>query len=206
MINEAAEARSLEHMILIGSMGRNSGKTTLALELIRLWKDRFPVTAVKITSVDREKENCPHGRGCGACTGFSGDYLLEEMKDGNGEKDTDKFVMAGAHRVFWLRSTRAALREAFTDFSITVPDDSLIICESNCLAQLLRPACFIMLSHSRDYPGKPSAQAVIDRADIVLRGSYTVSDITSTAAQIKIGQNERGQPMIQLPEYRGIIT
>jgi len=201
--HHSLERRSLERMILIGSMGRNSGKTTMALELIRLWKDRFPITAVKITSVDRESGHCQTGKNCGACTGFSGDYLLEEMKDTNGEKDTDKFVRAGAHRVFWLRSSRTALIEAFAYFSITAPEDSLIICESNTLAQVLQPACFIMLSHSRDNPGKLSAQAVIARADIVLQGEYTVSDIVSTAAKIEIGRNEKGQPLIHLPENKG---
>ena len=191
---------SLKQMILIGSMGRNSGKTTMALELIRLWKDSFPITAVKITSVDRENDHCPHGKNCGGCTGFVGHYLLEEMKDPLGDKDTDKFIRAGAHRVFWLRSSRIAISEAFVDFSMNVPEDSLIICESNCLAQAFRPACFIMLSHSKDHPGKPSAQGLIEKADIVLQGSYEVSDITRTAEQIKIGRTEKGRPLVHLSE------
>jgi hypothetical protein len=192
--------RSLQQMILIGSMGRNSGKTTMALELIRLWKERFPITAVKITSVNKDNKYCPRNVNCGGCSDFPGESLLEEIKEPVGDKDTDKFIRAGAHNVFWLRSTRIALQEAFAAFSLKVPEDSLIICESNCLAQTFRPACFIMLSHSKDHPGKPSAQGLIEKADIVLQGSYEVSDITRTAEQIKIGRTEEGRPLVHLSE------
>jgi molybdopterin-guanine dinucleotide biosynthesis protein A len=192
--------QSLQQMILIGSMGRNSGKTTMALELIRLWKDHFPITAVKITSVNKENKHCPRNINCGGCRDFSGESLLEEIKEPFGDKDTDKFIRAGAHKVFWLRSTRIALQKAFAAFSTKVPEDSLIICESNCLARAFRPACFIMLSHSKDHPGKPSAQGLIEKADIVLQGSYEVSDITRTAEQIKIGRTEKGRPLVHLSE------
>ena len=40
---------SIPQMILIGSSGRNSGKTTLAVEMINRWKSRSSIIALKIT-------------------------------------------------------------------------------------------------------------------------------------------------------------
>jgi hypothetical protein len=189
--------RTSEQLILIGSLGRNSGKTTLAAELVRLWKDRFPVTALKVTPTERKSGECRRGtRGCGACSGFAGNFLLEEASDGSGEKDTDLLVRAGARRVFWIRSLRANLEEAFAAFLEKAPADSLIICESNSLARLLRPACFVMLAHSKDHPGKPGARELIGKADIALEGSYTLTDIAGIAAKIKVKEAAGGTPQV----------
>jgi len=186
-----------EQMILIGSLGRNSGKTTFALELVRLLKDCFPVTALKVTSVDNKTGLCPRGgRGCGACSSFEGDFLLEEVKNSSAEKDTDLLLRAGAQKVFWLRSLRANLDEAFAVFLEKAPAKSLLICESNSLAHLLRPACFVMLAHSLDSEGKPDTLNLIAKADLLLKCSYTVSDINAFAAKIKIGKNEGGRPFV----------
>jgi hypothetical protein len=82
-------------MILIASLGRNSGKTTLAVELVRRWKDRFPVTALKVTAADHKNEACHRGKeNCGVCTGFPGNFLLEEAVDSSAGKDTDLLLRA----------------------------------------------------------------------------------------------------------------
>ncbi len=39
------------HMVLIGSTGRNSGKTTLALQIIHAFKDTLPVVAFKLITI-----------------------------------------------------------------------------------------------------------------------------------------------------------
>jgi hypothetical protein len=184
-------------MILIGSLGRNSGKTTLATELIRRWKDSFPITALKVTPVESHNGACHRGgAGCGACSGFTGGFMLEQARDGAAGKDTDLMLAAGARQAFWLRSLRENLGEAFAAFLEHLPADALVICESNSLARLLRPACFIMLAHSRDYPGKPGARELIPRADMLLEGAYTARDIAEFAGRITITWNEANTPLV----------
>jgi hypothetical protein len=197
-----------KQMILIGSFGRNSGKTTLALELIRIWKNYFPVIAIKITSIDHKGSVCHRGDArCGACTGFEGKYVLEEeqgqtsvqCESQKSEKDTAKMLKAGARKVFWLRSFRTSLKEAFTVFLGKIPSGSLIICESNSLAKLIKPACFIMLAHSRDYPEKPSTEGLITEANLTLEGFYTKSDILAITSKIRIARTEERKPLILPP-------
>ena len=48
---------SIENMILIGSTGRNSGKTTLASALINKFKSDIKVIALKITTIEHKMES-----------------------------------------------------------------------------------------------------------------------------------------------------
>ena len=80
---------NIEQMVLIGSTGRNSGKTTLAVELIKKYKDKFPVIALKITTIHNKDRKCHRGGdGCGACTNMKGNFELLEESGKDKNKDT----------------------------------------------------------------------------------------------------------------------
>jgi hypothetical protein len=136
---------SCRRMILIGSDGRNAGKTTLAVDLIGRLRESFLVYALKATSV--RKGNCPHGSiDCNACSEpIKGGFLLTEENDASGRKDTHRLLAAGADRVFWLRAERPCLIEGFKNFIYKVPASAVIICESNSLREVVCPGLFIML-------------------------------------------------------------
>ncbi|MDR2499895.1 MAG: hypothetical protein LBD37_02285 [Treponema sp.] len=158
-----------KNLILIGSGGRNSGKTALAEALIRLLAPQYPLCALKVTTV-AETGGCHRGeQGCGACAGFSA-YALDEEKDRASGKDTSRLLNAGAKPVFWLRSRAACLAEAYAAFLAKVNAPSLIIAESNSLRRRVEPGCFIMV---RPPPAerervKPSAAGVEGLADLTL--------------------------------------
>ena len=77
------------NMLLIGSTGRNIGKTELACELIRRAAPAQTVTAAKITVIRESGGRCPRGgEGCGACTSLDGDYDLMQETNRDGVKDT----------------------------------------------------------------------------------------------------------------------
>jgi hypothetical protein len=183
-------------MLLIGASGKNSGKTTLARECIRQWKDLAPVTALKITTVSHRGACCPRGEdGCGECANIPSGYILEEEKGASPGKDTALLLQAGARRVFWLRSLRSSLEQGFAGFLEQAPEDSLIICESNSLRELVEPGCFIMLHNLKGGAMKPSAARVEALADFKLQnppdqflGNDELHDII---ARIHIDQNGR---------------
>jgi hypothetical protein len=177
-------------LILIGAGGRNSGKTHLAKEIIRRVKKKRAVVALKITTVEG-RAGCQRGgpfhQGCGACV-FSGDYVLAEetaCPDGGGAggKDTAQLLEAGAARVFWLRCRRGALARGFAAFldkagqagaagaaprsEGSLSDRPLVICESNSLREIVKPAVFIMLNNAAEKM-KPSAARVARLADMTL--------------------------------------
>jgi molybdopterin-guanine dinucleotide biosynthesis protein len=196
---------SAEQMILIGATGRNAGKTVLATELIRLFKDRFTVIGLKATTVTQGGAPCPRGgKGCGAC-GISTPYVLEEEGIPTNEsrpaecagKDTARLLQAGAERVFWLRSVRTSLAEGFTEFLQRIPPAALVIGESNSLREVVRPGCFIMVKTGQGEPIKPSAARVADLARITVESPITADSLKKITAALIIDRTAAGQPRVR---------
>ena len=161
----------LPQMVMIGAFGRNSGKTTLARQLIGAWKDAWPVWGLKVVSVDELGGTCHRGGdGCGMCTGLATPFELAEEQGGNAAKDTVQMLGAGAQRVFLLRSLRTALPDAAADFTRRVPSGTLVVCESNTMRRAVRPGVFLFAGETPpDESGmKPSARAVYPLADGVV--------------------------------------
>lgn len=158
-----------KQMILIGATGRNSGKTTLSLQIINKYKDKMPILAFKLITVRDHGDICPRGgKGCGICKGLKGCFdITEEIQDGT--KDTMLLKKAGAKHVYLIRAFKENLREALEEALKLVPEDALVICESNSARLVIEPACFIMIESSTSSSVKPTAQAVIEYADVVLK-------------------------------------
>jgi hypothetical protein len=154
-------------MIMIGSSGQNAGKTTIAKELIKEFKTRFKVAVLKITCVSHRGAHCPHeSGGCGICSNLQADYELVEELDRGMNKDTSELLAAGADRVFWLRSLYESLKDGYADFCSQISPEMLVLCESNSLRKNVKPGCFIMVLNSKHKTLKPTAQDVLDLADI----------------------------------------
>lgn len=161
----------MPQMVMIGAFGRNSGKTTLAKQLIGAWKDAWPVWGLKVVSVDELGGTCHRGGdGCGMCTGLTTPFELAEEQGGNAAKDTVQMLGAGAQKVFLLRSLRTALPQAAADFARRVPPGTLVVCESNTMRRAVRPGVFLFAgAPPADESGmKPSARAVYPLADGVV--------------------------------------
>jgi DNA polymerase III delta prime subunit len=167
-------------LILIGSSGRNSGKTTLAIALIRRLRGQN-IIGLKITSVEKQGALCPRGgEGCGACAIDRPFVLCEETQTDSG-KDTAELLAAGAKKVFWLRCLKESLQEAFVEFQKMIDGEALIICESNSLSLSIEPALFIML-HNAASEMKDSAKKAAPFADITLQSPFTQADIENVCA------------------------
>ncbi|MDR3341665.1 MAG: hypothetical protein LBT14_02550 [Treponema sp.] len=186
-----------QSMILIGSSGRNSGKTTLAMELIRRWKVRFSITALKVTTIAHAGGACHRGgEGCGACS-IASKYVLEEEQDRGSDKDTIQMLRAGAAQVFWLRSLRGSLAEAYTGFLEKALPDTLIICESNSLREVVQPGCFIMLKSGTEDAIKASAAAVANLANITLPSPLGTRDMDRLLSALVLERTAQGRPLVR---------
>ena len=168
MTSENRESLSAGHMILIGATGRNSGKTTLALEIIQAFKMKFPIAAFKLITVRDREDICPRGgKGCGICKGLKGCFDIKE-ENGTGDKDTMLLKKAGAEKVWLLRAFKENVQEALEAALKLVPENALIICESNSARLAVKPACFIMIQSTATPCVKPTADAVMKYADVLL--------------------------------------
>jgi molybdopterin-guanine dinucleotide biosynthesis protein len=185
---------SAEQMILIGGTGRNRGKTVLAEELIRHFKDRFSVVGLKITTVAHAGGVCPRGgEGCGACAIAENYVLTEELEGGLAalpaecsNKDTARLLRAGAERVFWLRSLRSALDEGYLAVLAKIPPNALVIGESNSLREVVESGCFIMVSSGPGEQVKPSAARVADLAQIKVESPLTAEGVQELMAKLLV--------------------
>ncbi len=157
--------RYASQMLLIGSAGRNSGKTTLACRLIEKLRRRHRLVAAKVTAIQARDGLCPRGgTGCGTCASLEGQYdLLEEQTPG-AAKDTQRLLAAGADRVYWLRVMRDCLDEGAKALLEAVGSAPLI-CESNSLRTVVEPALFLMCRHGQVETVKATARVVWAHAD-----------------------------------------
>lgn len=167
------EMLALDRMVMIGAAGRNCGKTSLALALIKAWRGRFPMVVLKVTTIHDAGGSCVRGHeGCGTCTRIKGSFDLMEERESQGEKDTRKLLASGAGRVLWLRCHKEHLAEGIRHFLTQIPEDAVIICESNSLREVVKPGRFIMLKNPEDKSVKPSAAAVMALADDVVANDF----------------------------------
>lgn len=175
-----AEKFQIKQMLLIGSTGRNSGKTTLAVEFAKAWKEYYPVIGLKVTTIQERNGKCPRGGdGCGVCTGIKSEYEISEELHVNCNKDTSILLAAGLQKVFWLKALHSHLYEGIISFMGLVSESALIICESNSLRKIVSPGGFIMIDNQNNLPRKKSAIEVMDFADITV-----TSDVSRVADKI----------------------
>ena len=156
-------------VLLLGSAGRNAGKTGLACEVIRRHQGTQPLVAVKVTTIREAAATCPRGGpGCGVCHEFDGRFSLEEIHDGAPRKDTTRLLEAGAERVFWLRVREEHLDEAVAATLRAIPPDQPSVWESNAARQAIEPGLFLVLREQGNPAMKSSCRRVLDRADRIV--------------------------------------
>ena len=170
-------------IIVIGGHTRSIGKTQLVCDIIAALPDSNWI-AGKITQ---------YGHGVCAQNGHDCDCAPDEHVcaidwEHNAKTGTDssRFLAAGAHRSFWLRTKQgflaegmpllrsaldgAANVEARHAVSASSPAPVNVILESNTLLQFLKPDLFFMVLHPGKHDFKDSAQLQLDRASaFVLR-------------------------------------
>ena len=183
---------NIPQMVMIGSSGRNSGKTTLATALIKKFKCDFPIIGLKVTTITEKDGKCPRGgEGCGVCSNLEGNFEIIEETNKDGIKDTSCLLASGAKNVYWLKTLKSHNLEGFETFMSTIPKDTLIICESNSLRKVVRPGIFIMMNNSPNNTIKETASEVIDKADIIIDYDFR-NDIDTIIEKLEIKKVQTG--------------
>lgn len=164
--------KRVPQMILIGSSGRNSGKTTLACNIIQELKGSYPIYGLKIISIDEGKGKCQRGEeGCGICTSIKSEFELVAEEEFRSQKDTSLMLLSGAEKVFLLKALKTHLLEGFEAFLKELPENTLVICESNTIRNFVVPGVFLFVQNSQDKAMKPSAKKVVEFADMMVSQS-----------------------------------
>lgn len=151
--------------LLIGSTGRNAGKTEFACAIIRRFRGEHPIVGVKVTAIVEGEPTCPRGEaGCGVCGGLKGDFEISEETGEHPGKDTARMLESGARRVFWVRCRRQRIHAAIAALLARLDPGDLVVAESNSLARAVEPDLFCMVTNGRSSFAKPSAADVMPLA------------------------------------------
>jgi molybdopterin-guanine dinucleotide biosynthesis protein A len=215
------EPIQIPRMLLIGSMGRNSGKTVMACSVIDRLRNRHRVIGLKVSTIHTNEKRCLRGgAGCGVCTSLEGDYCLTVERSLDSGKDTARMLAGGASEVFWLRVRKGFLREGIESFLAANPGNDPIVCESNSLREVVEPGVFLMMKRVDSEDLKTSAAAVLEYADetvefngeellfsadgLSYRDDRFALRLRATLILLAGGGSRRmGQPKSLLP-YRGV--
>lgn len=150
---------------MIGGQTRNVGKTSLVAGLIAALPE-FEWAAFKITQYGHGVCSL-NGEACD-CATDDHSWAITEEKDRSGESDTSRFVVAGAVRVWWVRTEQGRLAEAIPAIRERMSRAKNVILESNSVLKFVRPDLYITVLDPATEDFKKSAQEFLDRADAVV--------------------------------------
>ncbi len=159
----------LDGMLMIGSAGRNIGKTELACALIKKFGNEKDIIGIKVTTIHARDGQCPHGgQGCGVCSSLEGNFIITQETDSSSGKDTARLLAAGASRVLWLRVLRKHMKEGLAGLVDVIGAEAVSVCESNSLREVVEPGVFVIIRSEKPKAWKKSAQQVRRYADRVV--------------------------------------
>jgi molybdopterin-guanine dinucleotide biosynthesis protein len=152
-------------LVVVGGHSRNVGKTSVVAGLIAALPERN-WTAAKITQ---------YGHGVCSVNGESCDcavdehtWAITEEHDRSAESDTSRFLVAGAHRVLWVRTKQGWLAEAMPDLRRELGTAENVILESNSVLKFMRPDVYLTVLDMATADFKDSAREFLDRAHAVI--------------------------------------
>jgi hypothetical protein len=176
------------------------GKTSVVAGLIAAMPE-CNWTAMKITQYGHGVCSL-NGESC-HCATDDHSWAISEERDRSGESDTSRFLVAGAKRVWWVRTEQGRLAEAMPTVRRRLADAENVIIESNSVLKFVRPDLYVTVLDPGNGDFKKSAQEFLDRADAVILHKPSDKEIPKTSWQGVSLKPVAGKPMfsVQAPEY-----
>jgi len=153
-------------LVVVGGHSRNIGKTSVVAGLIAALPT-LNWTAVKITqyghgvcSSDAEP--------CACAVDSEHPYALSEERDATSGTDSSRYLAAGAHRSYWLRTAMGQLGNAVPVLRHIVESSGNVILESNSALQFFKPDLYLVVLDFAVDDFKLSSLKYLDRADALV--------------------------------------
>lgn len=129
----------MNRLLLVSGSGRNSGKTTLACEIIKNLSLKKAVYALKISphfhKFSEKQELLIEQKG----------FKIFRENDKNTSKDSSRMLQAGAEDVLYLQCEDIALKEALKSVMQYFPEGDPVVCESGSLAKYCKPGLHLLI-------------------------------------------------------------
>jgi len=179
---------SKSNILIIGSTGRNAGKTEFACRIIEKHATHNEIIGIKVIPVDKDEDCCHRGtEGCGLCNSLTGEYKIIEEKTTGLSKDTSRMLKAGAKKVYLLLVDRNSLEEGINAVFKIILNSDLIVIESNSIRKVIEPGLFIVIRGLMNNSVKQSCAEVIQFADKIITFNNTNWDFLPDKVLIENG-------------------
>ncbi len=165
-------------VVVIGGHSRDLGKTSVVAGLIAALPG-FEWNAFKITQYGHGI--CSKDGASCHCASDDHSWAISQESDRSGESDTSRFLLAGAARVWWVRTEQGRLAEAMPAIRRRLDDSRNAILESNSVLRFIRPDLYLTILDPATADFKRSAQEFLDRADAVIIHQQKFSKSTRSA-------------------------
>lgn len=152
-------------ILVIGGHSRSVGKTSVVAGVISALRE-FPWTALKVTQYGHGVCSA-NGEACD-CATDDHSWAITEEKNVAGDSDTSRFLVAGASKVWWVRTQQGRLAEAMPALRQRLAGAENIIIESNSILKFLRPDLYLTILDPATADFKDTAREFLDRADAVI--------------------------------------
>jgi len=169
-------------LIVIGGHSRSVGKTSVVAGLISALSE-FHWTAFKITQYGHGICSA-NGEACD-CATADHSWAISEEKNRKGDSDTSRFLVAGAERVWWVRTEQGRLAEAMPALRERISATEHCIIESNSVLKFLRPDLYLTVLDPSTADFKASAREFLDRADAVILHAINGNDVAWDSVSLK---------------------
>jgi len=152
-------------IVVIGGHSRSVGKTSVVAGLISALPEMH-WTALKVTQYGHGVCSA-NGEPCDCATNDHS-WAVTEERDRSGESDSSRFLLAGAEKVYWVRTRQGLLAEAMPRLRQVIASAENVIFESNSLLRFVRPDLYLTVLDFENPDFKDSAREFLDRADAVI--------------------------------------
>ncbi|MGA8432881.1 MAG: hypothetical protein WB729_23870 [Candidatus Sulfotelmatobacter sp.] len=167
-------------LVVVGGHTRNVGKTSVVAGLIAALRE-FDWTAAKITQYGHGICSA-NGKEC-HCATSEHSWAISEEHDRSGESDTSRFLVAGAARVFWVRTEQGRLAQALPALQAKINVARHVILESNSVLRFVQPDLYLTVLDPATADFKNSAREFLDRADaVILHGANDTDPVWKEAS------------------------
>ncbi len=132
---------SLPNFLIISGEERNVGKTILACNIIAKFSRNYPIIGLKLT---------PHVHqnvGNAKALITDKDLVLYEETGDYTRKDSSRMLTAGATKAYLLQITDERLKTGLEKFLNIAGRNSLVVCESGRLHDIIEPGISLFLRH-----------------------------------------------------------
>lgn len=174
------------NFIIIGSTGRNTGKTEFACRLIQQFARAYKIVGLKVEVIEPGELELKADYICNSENKPICEIFEETSRSIH--KDTSRMLDAGAHIAYLLKVDRSSLEAGFEALLERLPDDAMVVCESNSLRRFVEPSLFLVIKNAEDTTVKESCTEVIEHANKVIEFHNVNWDFQPNRVQIKDGE------------------